>query len=105
MWNLATPKVAQTELQPSRAYQSLAEASANIVEGGGRLDAGHGTQSKNGTEQTRASAGLRLKSMIRIGPAGWSYKDWQGIVYPASKPKGFQELTYISEFFDTVEIM
>lgn len=19
--------------------------------------------------------------MIRIGPAGWSYKDWQGIVY------------------------
>ena len=42
--------------------------------------------------------------MIRIGPAGWSYKDWQGIVYPASKPKGFQELTYISEFFDTVEI-
>ena len=42
--------------------------------------------------------------MIRIGPAGWSYKDWQGIVYPGSKPKGFQELTYISEFFDTVEI-
>ena len=42
--------------------------------------------------------------MIRIGPAGWSYKDWQGIVYPAAKPKGFQELTYISEFFDTVEI-
>jgi uncharacterized protein YecE (DUF72 family) len=42
--------------------------------------------------------------MIRIGPAGWSYKDWQGIVYPANKPKGFQELTYISEFFDTVEI-
>lgn len=42
--------------------------------------------------------------MIRIGPAGWSYKDWQGIVYPSSKPKGFQELTYISEFFDTVEI-
>lgn len=42
--------------------------------------------------------------MIRVGPAGWSYKDWQGIVYPAAKPKGFQELTYISEFFDTVEI-
>jgi len=37
--------------------------------------------------------------------AGWSYKDWQGIVYPASKPKGFQELTCIFEFFDTVEIM
>src|SRR4051812_35831088 len=42
--------------------------------------------------------------MIRIGPAGWSYKDWHGIVYPASRPKGFQELTYVSEFFDTVEI-
>jgi len=20
---------------------------------------------------------------IRVGPAGWSYKDWIGIVYPA----------------------
>ena len=42
--------------------------------------------------------------MIRVGPAGWSYKDWAGIVYPAARPKGFQERTYISGFFNTVEI-
>jgi uncharacterized protein YecE (DUF72 family) len=39
-----------------------------------------------------------------LGPAGWLYKDWEGIVYPADKPKGFDPLQYIADFFDTVEI-
>jgi uncharacterized protein YecE (DUF72 family) len=47
----------------------------------------------------KASAGT-----IRIGPAGWSYADWAGIVYPARKPTGFHEAAYLSEFFDTIEI-
>ncbi len=42
--------------------------------------------------------------MIRIGPAGWSYKDWRGVVYPNARPRGFDELAYIAGFFDTVEI-
>lgn len=42
--------------------------------------------------------------MIRIGPAGWAYKDWEGIVYPKEKPKGFQPLEFLAEYFDTVEI-
>jgi uncharacterized protein YecE (DUF72 family) len=42
--------------------------------------------------------------MIRIGPAGWTYKEWKGVVYPARRPSGFQELSYIAEFFSTVEI-
>ncbi len=41
---------------------------------------------------------------IRVGPAGWSYPDWAGIVYPARKPRGFHEAAYLSEFFDTIEI-
>jgi uncharacterized protein YecE (DUF72 family) len=41
---------------------------------------------------------------IRVGPAGWSYADWVGIVYPARKPSGFHEAAYLSEFFDTIEI-
>ncbi len=41
---------------------------------------------------------------IRIGPAGWSYKDWAGKVYPKRKPKGFNQLKYISKFFNTVEV-
>jgi uncharacterized protein YecE (DUF72 family) len=42
--------------------------------------------------------------VIRVGPAGWKYRDWNGIVYPKPKPRGFDELTYISEYFDVVEI-
>ena len=41
---------------------------------------------------------------IRVGPAGWSYADWQGIVYPAPKPRGFRETEYLAAFFDTLEI-
>jgi uncharacterized protein YecE (DUF72 family) len=41
---------------------------------------------------------------IRVGPAGWSYSDWAGYVYPAPRPKGFHEATYLSQFFDTIEI-
>ena len=49
-----------------------------------------------GDEQTQ----VRTK----IGPAGWSYEDWKGVVYPAEKPRGFSELSYIARYFDTVEI-
>ena len=39
--------------------------------------------------------------MIRIGPAGWSYKDWEDVVYPPNPPKGFHGATYLAQFFDT----
>ena len=42
--------------------------------------------------------------MIRVGPAGWKYKDWEGVVYPKPKPRGFDELAYLSEYFDAIEI-
>jgi uncharacterized protein YecE (DUF72 family) len=32
------------------------------------------------------------------------YKDWEGIVYPRPKPRHFDPLRYIAEFFDAVEI-
>jgi uncharacterized protein YecE (DUF72 family) len=41
---------------------------------------------------------------LRIGPAGWSYPDWAGYVYPARRPQGFHEAAYLAEFFDTIEI-
>jgi uncharacterized protein YecE (DUF72 family) len=41
---------------------------------------------------------------IFVGPAGWSYADWAGIVYPARRSKDFHEATYLAEFFDTIEI-
>jgi uncharacterized protein YecE (DUF72 family) len=45
-----------------------------------------------------------ITSEIRIGPAGWSYADWNGFVYPSRRAKGFHEAAYLSEFFDTIEI-
>jgi len=41
---------------------------------------------------------------VRVGPAGWSYKDWDGIVYPAPRPRGFDPLEYLAGYFDTVEV-
>jgi uncharacterized protein YecE (DUF72 family) len=43
-------------------------------------------------------------SQILVGPAGWSYADWEGIVYPRSKPRGFHEAAYLAQYFDTIEI-
>ena len=41
---------------------------------------------------------------VRFGPAGWSYDDWNGIVYPSHRPHGFHEAEYLANFFDTIEI-
>lgn len=42
--------------------------------------------------------------MIRFGVAGWDYQDWWGVVYPASRPRGFDPLAYLARYFDTIEI-
>lgn len=47
---------------------------------------------------------MESKRRIRIGPAGWSYKDWEGIVYPQKLGAKFDPLEYLSRFFDTIEI-
>lgn len=45
-----------------------------------------------------------MTNKVRIGPAGWSYKDWEGIVYPQKPGAKFDPLEYLSRFFDTIEI-
>ena len=42
--------------------------------------------------------------VVRVGPAGWSYPDWAGFVYPSRRPNAFHEATYLAQFFDTIEI-
>jgi uncharacterized protein YecE (DUF72 family) len=42
---------------------------------------------------------------VRIGTAGWSYKDWEGIFYPPGmKERKQHALEYLARFFDTTEI-
>jgi uncharacterized protein YecE (DUF72 family) len=39
-----------------------------------------------------------------VGPAGWSYDDWKGIVYPRGAGSKFDQLAYLASYFDTIEI-
>jgi uncharacterized protein YecE (DUF72 family) len=41
---------------------------------------------------------------LKIGPAGWAYKDWAGYVYPQPRPKNFHPARFLAEYFDTIEI-
>jgi uncharacterized protein YecE (DUF72 family) len=54
---------------------------------------------QSGTERPLQSAGV-----IFVGPAGWSYPDWEGVVYPRRKPRGFHPLRYLAPFVDCVEV-
>jgi len=46
----------------------------------------------------------KTKSAVHVGPAGWSYADWDGIVYPGKKGGAFDRLEYIASYFDLIEI-
>ena len=39
---------------------------------------------------------------LMIGPAGWSYKDWIGTVYPSTGR--IDQLLYIARRFNTIEL-
>jgi uncharacterized protein YecE (DUF72 family) len=41
---------------------------------------------------------------VLIGPAGWSYKDWAGKVYPHPAPSGFDPLAYLAQVFPVIEV-
>ncbi len=45
-----------------------------------------------------------LRANLWIGPSGWSYEDWHGVVYPAAPGRGFKPLAYLSRFFNAVEV-
>jgi uncharacterized protein YecE (DUF72 family) len=47
---------------------------------------------------------MEQESTIRVGTAGWSYEDWEGIVYPQNKGSGFDPLGYLANYFDTLEL-
>jgi len=45
------------------------------------------------------------RNPVRIGTAGWSYKDWEGVFYPSGmQHRKLHPLEYLARFFDTTEI-
>jgi uncharacterized protein YecE (DUF72 family) len=47
---------------------------------------------------------MRALRDIRVGPAGWSYADWRGRVFPESAGSKFDTLALVAKYFDTAEI-
>jgi len=47
---------------------------------------------------------MRRAAHIKVGPAGWSYADWRGQVYPESAGSKFDTLALVAKYFDTAEI-
>ena len=47
---------------------------------------------------------MRAHRDILVGPAGWSYADWRGRVYPERAGTKFDTLALVARYFDTVEI-
>jgi len=48
---------------------------------------------------------MEQASRIRVGTAGWSYKDWDGILYPPEVTrKKIHPVEYLARFFDVIEI-
>jgi len=72
----------------------------------------NGNDAKNETiEQTKGrfafweyNGRMASNAAIRVGPAGWSYEDWKGIVYPAGTGRGQHPAAYLAQWFDTIEI-
>jgi uncharacterized protein YecE (DUF72 family) len=46
--------------------------------------------------------------VILVGTSGWSYPagngTWNGVFYPSRRPRGFDELAYYADRFETVEV-
>src|SRR2546423_12283365 len=56
------------------------------------------------TRASRKILNVRALRDIRIGPAGWSYADWRGRVYPEGAGSKFDTLALVAKYFDTAEI-
>ena len=98
---------AEGDLPPLRQAQGRSEAEGCSAAKPG--DTACAREERSSLASTRnpshqRSRACQSREVIRIGPAGWKYKEWEGVVYPKPKPRGFDELTYLSKYFDAIEI-
>ena len=48
---------------------------------------------------------MTASPQIRVGTAGWSYKDWEGVFYPPGSARRKQHpLEFLAQCFDMVEV-
>jgi len=45
-----------------------------------------------------------MQGALRCGTSGWLHSDWNSVVYPQVKPRGFHPLEHLSQYLDLVEI-
>lgn len=45
-----------------------------------------------------------MRGDVYVGPAGWAYEDWKGVVYPRGAGKSFDPLAYLARSFDMIEV-
>jgi uncharacterized protein YecE (DUF72 family) len=54
------------------------------------------------------SASMSARGEVRVGTSGWHYPGgqgtWNGPFYPLPRPRGFDELRFYADRFDTVEV-
>ena len=46
----------------------------------------------------------RKRGAIRVGVAGWDYRDWLGIVYPAGSGRDLDRMRYLAGYVDLIEV-
>ena len=48
---------------------------------------------------------MKPENQIRVGPAGWAYKDWEGVFYPPGmRTRKEHPVEYVARCFDVVEV-
>lgn len=47
---------------------------------------------------------MALVPKPRVGPAGWKYPDWDGLIYPLRRGRGFHPLEYLARYVDVAEL-
>ncbi len=51
-----------------------------------------------------AKTAAKSTANVRVGVAGWDYKDWNGVLYPKPRPRGFDPVRFLARYIDVIEI-
>jgi len=91
-------------MPPRKRKSSLPASVFHVPDAQGHREAPDALGAPENRGAARDASPAAPSQALRIGPAGWSYPDWNGFVYPSRRPRGFHEAAYLSEFFDAIEI-